>query len=346
VARFDTRPFQTRVAGIVEDLDPVRPDSLAMQMVGPLLRRAAGAVPPDALLLVATTVGEVDLLERCVLTGRGDVADSRLDRFAEKVRVASGIVETPVVVSAACASSTAALAYAAALVRDGEREAAVVIAADSVTEFIFSGFSSLLALDPDGARPFDRDRKGLTLGEAATYLVVMSESRAQREHRPVLGEIAGWGLTNDANHMTGPSRDGGGLAAAITKALATAGEDADSIASVSAHGTGTLYNDSMELKAFRRVFPDRTVPAYSIKGGTGHTMGATGLVEALLALHSLREQVVPPTVGLKHVDDEAAGWVSSAAVPTAGATTALSTNAGFGGVNAALVLRRGEGAGA
>jgi 3-oxoacyl-[acyl-carrier-protein] synthase II len=145
--------------------------------------------------------------------------------------------------------------------------------------------------------------------------------------------------------MTAPSRDGDGLVRAIGQALALAGAAASDVAAVCAHGTGTVYNDAMEMSAFRRVWPDPR-PVFSIKGGAGHTMGAAGLVEMLVGLRALREGIVPPTVGLRRAAEEDAAWVSPAARPPAAGGVLLSTNSGFGGVNSALALRapRGEGA--
>ena len=328
--RFDCAALQSRLAAVVPELHPVPSQSLVMGLLKPLLAGAAQRLPPDALLLLATTTGEVDLLEE-------SPGDSRLDRLLARVRELFRAREPGRVVSAACVSSTAALAIGAALIRNKEREAVLVVACDAVTEFIMAGFSSLFALDPAGARPFDLNRKGLTIGEAAAYALLMSEDRTARENRRPLGELAGWGLSGDANHMTGPSRDGEGLALAIRQALQSAGLPAARIGSISAHGTGTSYNDSMELKAFRKVFQE-PVPIYSIKGSIGHTMGAAGLVETIVALESLREQMAPPTANLRDVDPEATGWVSAAPVKTAGMKAALKTNSGFGGLNAALVL--------
>jgi 3-oxoacyl-[acyl-carrier-protein] synthase II len=195
-----------------------------------------------------------------------------------------------------------------------------------------------MALDEFYAKPFDKRRKGLSLGEASSFALIMSESRAKREKRNVIGEVAGWALSNDANHMTGPSRDGSGLARAIKKAMRMADIDDDEIGSISAHGTGTIYNDEMEMKAFHSIFGDNNRPVCSIKGGIGHTMGAAGLVEVIIALKSLSEGIVPPTVNLEDVDENARGWASSSQYPLDKSKMVLSTNSGFGGVNAALVL--------
>ena len=311
-------------------------------MLTPLFQGLRSQIPQDASLILASTVGEIDLLERALLTGEGAPEDSLLTTLLGRVRRLSCVRGRGSVVSAACASSTAALAHAGRRIRQGREDAVLVVACDSVTEFVFSGFSSLMALDPERARPFDRGRKGLTLGEAAGVALVMSLDRARREDRPVLAEIAGWGLSGDANHMTGPSRDGQGLALAIEKAVGSAGISPDEIASICAHGTATVYNDAMEMKAFRRVFGGRKVPAYSVKGAIGHTLGAAGMIEVLLCIRSMADRVVPGTIGLEEPEDMAEGWVSPDPLSLRPAGCTLSTNSGFGGLNAALILRSGE----
>jgi 3-oxoacyl-[acyl-carrier-protein] synthase II len=335
--RFDTGRFPAHIAATIEGLEYGGNSSLAMQMLVPMLSANRDAFPSDAGMILASTTGEIDLLERVILSGSGDAAESRLRVLLEKTQELAGIRGGGFVVSSACASSSAALGFAAGLVESGTQDCVLVVAVDAVTEFVFSGFSSLMALDPAPARPFDRSRAGLSLGEGAGIMLLMSRARAEREGRPVLGTIAGWAMTNDANHMTGPSRDGSGLNRAIQDALQRAGVAPGDIGGISSHGTGTVYNDSMEMKAYNGVF-DHPVPAYSIKGALGHTMGAAGLIEACVALRVLKDRRVPRTAGLKDVDPEAEGWVAS---ENRGLekTAVLLNNSGFGGVNAALVLR-------
>jgi 3-oxoacyl-[acyl-carrier-protein] synthase II len=338
VTRFNTAAFQSNVAGTISGLTYHGRDSLVMQMLGTLFNKSAGRFPRDARLLLATTKGEIDFLEKYVLSGAGNAAESVVSRLLESVAGMTGVEGSGMVVSAACTSSAAATARAAAMIRSGHADCVLVVACDGVTEFIFSGFSSLMALDKVPARPFDRKRAGLSVGEAAAYALIMSEERAAKENQQVLGKVAGWGLSDDANHMTGPSRESEGLVLAITKALRSAGVGSRDIGLIAAHGTGTMYNDAMEMRAFRAVFQDGNVPVYSVKGGIGHTMGAAGLVETILAQRALREGLVPPTVNLQEPDDDAAGWVSASARPIGQGRMALVTNAGFSGVNTALVL--------
>ena len=312
-----------------------------MRMVRTVLAERPPATPRDAALLVATTTGECDLLERAIL-GSEDEEIPALTSVLPKLQRATGTAGPCAIVSSACASSTVAMIQADTMLRHGKAEAVMVVGADCLSEFVLSGFSSLMALDEDVARPFDRDRAGLSVGEAAGYVLMMSAERAAREGVAAKGFLRGGGMTNDANHMTGPSRDGAGLAGAVRRALKQGGCRGTEIACVAAHGTGTVYNDAMEMKALRLVFSE-PVPIFSIKGGIGHTMGNAGLAQAIVALESLRRGAIPPTVGVSRVDDDAAGWVSSGRRDTMG-HLAIAANAGFGGVNAAVLVESvGEG---
>ncbi len=289
-------------------------------------------------MILATTTGEVDLLEKTVLEKIEHGPKGQLNVLLKKVHDLFGLSGRASLVSSACTSSTAAIGLAVASIESGDEDAVLVVACDAVTEFVYAGFSSLMALDPEGARPFDAERQGLSVGEAAGYMLLMSDDRARRENRAILGHVLGWGLSNDANHMTGPARDGDGLVRAINLATRTAEVDPDQIGFICAHGTGTRYNDAMEMQAFKRVF-SRPVPTFSIKGGIGHTMGAAGLLEAALTLRALQERIILPSSRINILDDDADGWVVTEQMKQDG-PFALTTNSGFGGVNAALVISR------
>ncbi|MFA5362109.1 MAG: beta-ketoacyl synthase N-terminal-like domain-containing protein [Candidatus Omnitrophota bacterium] len=335
--RFDTGHFPSRMAAVVEGIGYGGKSSLVMQMLVPLLESNKSLLPSDAVPVLASTTGEIDLLEKNVFEGTGGAVESGLGVLLEKLKAVTGIKGGGFVVSSACASSSAALGFAAGLIQNGKHDCVLVAAVDAVTEFVFSGFSSLMALDPEPAKPFDRKRAGLSLGDGAGFILLMSCARAQREGRVVIGEIAGWAMTNDANHMTGPSRDGSGLKCAIQKALERADVSAGDVGAISSHGTGTVYNDSMEMKAYAGVFGN-PMPLYSIKGAVGHTMGAAGLIETAIALRVLRERVIPATIGLRDADPEAQNWVSLEKRKLE-KNVVLLNNSGFGGVNAALILK-------
>lgn len=327
--------------GVVSDVDP-RSGPVVLQMLEPMLREVLPRIPSDTLILLATTTGEIEHLEAATLKPREaqpiDASDP--GRLLEKLCVLCGLPRGRVL-SAACASSTLAVAQAAALISSGAEESVLVIACDAVSEFVYAGFATMNALDTE-ARPFDRDRQGLNLGEAAAVALLMPASRAAREGRPVLGTIAGWAASNDATHVTRPDTAGGQLARAIVQAMKRAGVAPEQVGFVSAHGTGTRYNDAMEMAAFRSTLSAR--PVFSVKGALGHTLGAAGLVEILICLRALSEGFVPPTIGLRRPDDCAAGWVTECPTRLAhgGIRAALTTNSGFGGINAALVLTLDE----
>ncbi len=340
IEHFGCENFGSRLAALAP-LSASGPSRL-WALLEPLLLDLAPRVPAGCEVLLATTTGEVDRLERHVAHGEGRADDSRPEVLLERIRERLERPGPGRIVSAACASSTVALALAAEDVEHGRCPAALVVAGDAVTEFVYSGFASLLALDPEGARPFDRHRHGLTLGEGSAVALLMHERRARESGHPVLGTVAGWGASCDANHMTGPARDGSGLARAIRTALDRAAQAVDGIGSISAHGTGTPFNDAMELRAFRSALGEALPPVYSVKGALGHTLGAAGLVEAIIGLESLRRGQVPPSANLREPDNDAQGVVCTEARPQSKEAAVLSTNSGFGGINAAVVLRGGQ----
>jgi 3-oxoacyl-[acyl-carrier-protein] synthase II len=336
--RFSTVHFGAAIAATVAGLEYHGRQSLVMQM----LKQLAGelpVLPKGTDLLLASTKGEIDLLEMSLLTGEGSVEESRLDRLLAKVTALFGASGKGMVISAACTSSAVAAARAASMIRSGDSSSVLVVACDAVTEFIYAGFSSLMALDTSPARPFDRNRSGLSLGEAAAAMLLMSEERAVAEKRPFRTEIAGWGMSDDANHMTGPSRESEGLVRAIRTALAGAATLPEDVGFISAHGTGTIYNDAMEMRGFNEIFQGSPLPVYSIKGAVGHTMGTAGLLEILIAERALAERLVPPTVNLQVPDDDAFGKVDAMPQSVAAGKVAMVTNAGFSGINSAVVLR-------
>jgi 3-oxoacyl-[acyl-carrier-protein] synthase II len=336
--RFPTPSCLSHNAATIPELSLLKQDSLVMQMLKIILTKDLNIIPKDAFLILATTVGEIDLLERAVLKKTNDYKKSGLTHFLKKVKTLAKIKEDGLLISCACASSSTALAEAARMIESGKKDSCLVVAADAISEFVFSGFSALMALDKDRAKPFDKNRNGLSLGEAAGFILLMSQDRAKKEKRLTLAQVSGWGLSGDAHHMTGPSRSGEGLAQAIANALKKAAVSLNQIGAISSHGTGTLYNDAMELSAFKKIFKNNSVPVYSLKGGTGHTLGAAGLIETIMAIKVLQEKIIPPTVGLNELDDQAIGWVSPLARKLIKPTIILN-NCGFGGINAALVLK-------
>ncbi|MFQ5484630.1 MAG: beta-ketoacyl synthase N-terminal-like domain-containing protein [Desulfobacterales bacterium] len=336
INRFPVRSYGSEVAACVEDLTSSGGKSMIHSFLNRLFSEN-NSIPTDAYLITATTKAGVDNLELLRRGYPADLQDILLSSITKIVSEKLGLTQRGINISASCASSTIAVARGAALIASGRTDVAVVCCVDLVTEFIFAGFSALKALSPDPCRPFDRNRQGLSLGEGAALLLLMSKERAQRDNRRPLATINGWGIINDATHITAPDKSGTGLAQAIIKALNIAKREPEEITAISAHGTGTIYNDLMEMTAFHRVFGKRKVPVYSVKGAIGHTLGAAGGLEMAFGLKSLSMQMIPPTVGLKTPMEEAKGQVSSEPKAICG-DSILTTNSGFGGINAAIVM--------
>src|SRR5262249_19236818 len=197
--------------------------------------------------------------------------------------------------------------------------------------------SALKALDPLGCRPFDRDRAGLSPGEAGAAIVLARESLIPKSTHPS-SRILGWGSSNDANHITGPSPDGLGLSRAVRHALDSANLDADEIDYVNAHGTGTPFNDAMESAALRNVFGNTCPPVSGSKGMLGHTLGAAGVVETILCVLAMQERWLPGTPGLKTAAEGAPTTIVREGRPADRINYVLKMNTGFGGVNGAIIL--------
>ena len=327
-------------AATVPDLFPQKGQSFVMKMLDELLDTRSSDTPDNTDLILATTVGEIEFLEQAVLDGTEDCSASDLNVLLGRAGPAWGVTGKSWVVSSACASSTIAIALGADAIRAKRTDSVLVLGCDSVSEFVVAGFSALGALDSRPARPFDVNRQGLSLGEAAGYVLLMSASRAAFEGRSVQCEILGSGISSDASHMTRPTPDGLELARAIGDAIARAGVSSADVSAICAHGTGTVHNDSMEMAAFKSLFK-RPVPTFSIKGGTGHTLGAAGLIETVISARALRERRIPLTVGTETVAPEGAGWIMTEA-QNIGNGPILTTNSGFVGVNACLLLGPGE----
>jgi len=247
-------------------------------------------------------------------------------------------------VNTACSSGAVAVIQGADWLRTGACDAVLAGGADELTRFTMSGFCSLRAVDPDPCRPFDRDRKGMSIGEGAGFLMLERRADAVARGATVLGILAGAGHTCDAGHLTAPDPQGAGGARAIRAALEAAGIGPTEIAFVSAHGTGTPHNDAAEVHALRAVFGVHapTCPVHSAKASIGHCMGAAGAIEAALAVLSLTQGLVPPTAGLERPEFEGELDFVRGSPRRVSKPYAISNSFGFGGNNAALVFRRPE----
>lgn len=318
-----------RVISAEVQSDEALPLHLAVLAAGEALKRW-GRTPDDGLELILAST-KADMTGITTSSGEGRGSPFRLARqLADALQIPGPVTA----VSCACASGLSALGLAGRRLRARRAERILVVGTDSINPFVLRGFSSLLALSTTACRPFDRGRDGLSVGDGAGAILLSTHPEDASDL-----ELLGWGESNDANHITGPSRDGDGLASAIERALSNADIPPAAVDFVHLHGTGTQYNDAMESKAMARVF-DTSPPASGSKAQIGHTLGAAGILESMITLAALECGTVPPNVGFSSPDPDCFLDLRSEIRPLERARTALKLAAGFGGINAALVFGR------
>jgi 3-oxoacyl-[acyl-carrier-protein] synthase-1 len=284
----------------------------------------------NTVLIISSTKGNISLLET------GENSPGLQERIAlstsgKLVAKYFGFVNQPIIISNACVSGVIAIITAMRLLRTGQYKTAVVVGADVISEFVLSGFRSFQALSPTICRPFDKSRDGLNLGEGAATMILSSDKKYEGSIK-----VLGGGVSNDANHISGPSRTGQELAFAINQSLTDAGLSFEGIDFISAHGTATVYNDEMEANAIG-LAGLQNVPLNSLKGYYGHTLGAAGLIEPIISIQSLKENLFLPTPGFKELG--VTQRVNVCAAPlNIPAKNILKTASGFGGCNAAVVF--------
>ena len=279
-------------------------------------------------LVLSTTKGNIRLLE----DKSEDIPKANLGKLAQKVADFFGFTTEPIVVSNACVSGVLALSVAKRMLQFSDYEEAFVIAGDEISEFVISGFNSFQAMSDELCKPYDKNRKGINLGEAvaAAYLSKQKNVNAVK----ILGE----GSVNDANHISGPSRTGEGLFRSMQSAFKEAGILPEQVGFISAHGTATLYNDEMEAIAFDRMNMSE-IPIFSLKANYGHTLGASGLLETVISIEALHQNKILPSLGFSE-----SGVSKSITVFTESQTKNmnyfLKTASGFGGCNTAILFGR------
>jgi 3-oxoacyl-[acyl-carrier-protein] synthase I len=285
----------------------------------------------ETLLILSTTKGNVDYLDE----SKPSHPHIHLYASAEFLQKKFGFQKS-LVVSNACISGVMAITVASRFLKQGLYEHAVVVGADTLNHFVVSGFQSLAALSDETCKPFDAQRKGINLGEAAAAVVISTNPQGLNKKASV--KILGSGFTNDANHISGPSRTGEELSTAIHKALNESAVTIDEVDFISAHGTATPFNDEMESKAFALAGLSN-VPLHSLKGYFGHTLGAAGVLETIIGTHCLMQNEVVPTNGFEKLGVSKRINVAQH-LQSKNLKTFLKTASGFGGCNAAIVLQK------
>ena len=271
--------------------------------------------------------------DRCPdLAGADHFLEESLAASAGRLVRISGPVLT---INNACTSGADAIGIGKLWLDEDLCDVVLAGGADETPMHLVKGFDSLQLNAPGLARPFDKDRCGMNLGEGAGILVLESAKSARLRGTPALGRLLGYGAACDHFHPTSPDPQGAGLALAIDRAMTASAVRCEQIAFINAHGTATCANDLTEAGIFNKMFP--AIPVVSTKGHTGHTMAAAGALEAIFTLISLRLQKIPATRGFFAMDP-AIGFCPTKVVTPISGCYALSTSLGFGGANAALVL--------
>jgi 3-oxoacyl-[acyl-carrier-protein] synthase II len=369
VTAFDTARYSVHQGGEVHGFDPAdhlrtldpaglgRASQLAVAAAWMALADAGlddGAGGLDPLLCgvaMGTTSGEpieVDRFNDRLLEG-GAATTSRdftelypCHSIAANVASEVGFSGGTTMIPTACAAGNYAIAHAVDEIAAGRAELMLAGGADAFSRITFTGFARLGAISPDVCRPFDRDRKGMIPGEGAAVLVLEPLERARARGTRIWAEVAGYGLSCDAHHMTAAHPEGEGAARAMERALASGGLGPDQVSYVSAHGTGTPTNDRLEAVAVRRVFGERArrVPISSIKSMLGHTMGAASAIEAAVCALACATDRVPPTINFESADPE----IDLDCVPNQArelpVEVAMNNAYAFGGNNASVIFRK------
>ena len=269
------------------------------------------------------------------------VLDSFICSVADQLAHHYDLTGTTLVVSTACSAGIHAIGIGADAIRRGEADVMLVGGVDPLSEMPHAGFGVLRSLAKDKIRPFSKDRSGTILGEAAALIILESEEHARARGAKIWCEVAGYGSSTDAVHMTRPDDTGGGPARAMQQALDDAGVTPEQIGWIKAHGTATPANDVIETRAIKRVFGDKpTVPVSSIKSMLGHSLGASGAIESVAAVLALDGGFLPPTINLETPDPECDLDYVPNQSRRAQFDAVLANAFGFGGNNASMVFRR------
>jgi len=301
-------------------------------------------------VVLGTTMGEANVLgelqKAWIHQGDDAVQTAKIPRYGTTllpIHVArafgsKGMVQT---LPAACAAGNYAIGFAADQIRAGRADIAITGAVEIIEKLEFAGFARLGAMSPDRCMPFDKNRKGLLLGEGAAMLILESEaSVVSRGARP-LAEIGGYGLACDAHHITRPHPEGAGSITAMRQAISASGIGPDDVDHINAHGTATPNNDSVEALVIRKIFGDRPVPVTSIKSMIGHCMGASSAMEAIACVMTIETGIIPPTTNYETPDPDCALAIVANQARTEPRVDVVLNNAlAFGGYDAVVCFAR------
>ncbi len=362
IEAFDTSEYPVHKGGEVKNFKPDHfIDKRKLKHLGRASQLAIAAAKlaiEDAKLsqkeiakagvILGTTMGESQILEELdkvwITHGEDNLTQGLITSYltnnlSVNTAVELGATGFNAVMPTACSSGNYAIGYGFDLIRAGHSELTFCGGSDAFSRIAFTGFNRLMAMAPDKCQPFDKNRKGMMLGEGAGILILESLEHAEKRKAKIYAEVLGYGLSCDAHHMTQPSEEG--IVNCMEKAIKEAGISKEDVDYISAHGTGTPQNDKIECSAIMKVFGKmyNDILCSSIKSMLGHTMGAASAIEAISCCIAIREKVVPPTINYDTLDEECdLNFVPNKAKKM-NMKVALNNSSAFGGNNACTIFK-------
>ncbi len=334
LSKIDDKLLAEKSISIINPDNYTRVEKLLILSISDTLKQTKVDVKGnDFFMIISTTKGNIDLLEE---ENKDKFPKDRvyLWSLANTLQEYFKTIHKPLILSNACISGVNALVSASRLIRSGAYKHVLVAGVDIVSPFVVSGFQSFKAISSEPCKPFDKNRDGINLGEGCGTLLLSSDASLVKNKIKLLGGA----VSNDANHISGPSRTGDGLLLAINKALKESSVSSEEIDLLNAHGTATVYNDEMESKAFKTVgLQDTTMNG--LKGYYGHTLGAAGTIETIISIQSTLHNEVLPTLGYNEHGTPESVNISTVLVKK-NIQYLLKTASGFGGCNGALIISK------
>jgi len=365
ITSFDTQMFPTHYGAEIKDFDPLnfmdKADTLKFGRASSFLISAAKMAIQDASINLdnldttrigicsGTTMGESQILESIndtwIKKGIDAIDASSVPKYPCNVLSANlanyfGLKGQNLVIPNACAAANFAIGYAFDFLRSGQADLMFAGGTDAFSRIAFTGFNRLLAVAPEKCQPFDKNRRGMMVGEGAAIAVLETLESAVKRNAHIYAEVLGYGISCDAHHMTAPFSEG--IKEAIEKCLKESNITPQEIDYVSAHGTGTPANDKEESLAIKKVFgPDyKKVPVSSIKSMLGHTMGAASAIETVACCLAIKNDVIPPTINYETPDPDCDIDCVPNICRKKKVNIALNSSSAFGGNNSCLALRK------
>lgn len=345
-ALVDTRKLDSEFQKLNAKSEHTRLEKMVLLSINDCLKQNPNIdiTSKKTLFILSTTKGNIDLLD-ATLASKFDKKRVYLWETANVIAQHFNNPNKPIIVSNACISGVLAIILGKRLLETNQYDTIIVSGVDILTHFVVSGFQSFKAISNEVAKPYDVKRDGISLGEGCGTIVLSNNKSLAVTLSGVEGQtsaivVSGGASSNDANHISGPSRTGDGLFLAIDKTLKEANVKASEVSYISGHGTATLYNDDMESLAVTDANL-ASVPMNSLKSYFGHTLGAAGVIESIIGLHSMRENTL---IGTYNFSELGVTMPINIIKNTASAeiNNCLKTAAGFGGCNAAVFFQKVE----